>query len=462
MKSLWGEEFSVPNPKTKTILKKIKNPQDSSKIVTQSIKSTKLNLDQKLDLIKVNVMRILGRYADNTIIITNKQDLINYVDVAIKNDEIAIDTETNNSLDPITCKLMGACIYTPNMKQAYIPINHVNKDTQEKLENQLTEEDIKEQFSKLKNTKIIMHNGKFDYQVFKCTCDLKLKVYWDTMIGSRLLDENEKSAGLKQQYIDKIDSTIEKYSIDHLFKDVEYAVVDPELFALYAATDAYMTYELYKYQLEQFNKQENSKLKKLFLEIEMPVMEVTAEMELTGIELDTTYADRLGNKYHKISDQIENDIYLELKNYDDLIVKWRTTEEANFHPLSKKPNKNGEFTPQKSKNEQLHDPVEVSSPTQLAILLYDVMKVPVVDNKSPRGTGEDILQKLDIPLCKLILKKRGLDKLINTYIDKLPKCLNPKDHRLHAKFNSVEARTGRFSSSEPNLRIFWRPIMVTL
>lgn len=157
MKSLWGEEFSVPNPKTKTILKKIKNPQDSSKIVTQSIKSTKLNLDQKLDLIKVNVMRILGRYADNTIVITNKQDLINYVDVAIKNDEIAIDTETNNSLDPITCKLMGTCIYTPNMKQAYIPINHVNKDTQEKLENQLTEEDIKEQFSRLSNTKIIMH-----------------------------------------------------------------------------------------------------------------------------------------------------------------------------------------------------------------------------------------------------------------------------------------------------------------
>ena len=452
MKSLWGEEFSVPNPNTKTILDKIKNPKTTKNIVTTSIKSSKLNLEQKLDLIKTNVYRILGRYAQNTIVITSKESLHKYIDASIKNGEIAIDTETNNSLDPITCKLMGGCIYTPGQKQAYIPINHINPITNELLNNQLTENDLKDEFTRLTNTKIIMHNGKFDYQVIKCTCGIPLKVYWDTMIGARLLDENEKSAGLKEQYIDKIDFTVEKYSIDHLFKDIEYAVVDPQLFALYASTDAYMTYKLYKYQLEQFDRQENKKLKKLFLDVEMPVMEVTAEMELTGIELDIPYANRLGEKYHKISNSIENEIYLELKKYDKTIAEWRKTEDANFHVLSKKPNKNGEFIPQKSKNEQLHNPVEVSSPTQLAILLYDILKISVIDKKTPRGTGEDILKKIDLPLCKLILKKRGLDKLINTYIDKLPKCVNIKDHRLHAKFNSVEARTGRFSSSDPNLQ----------
>ena len=82
-----------------------------------------------------------------------------------------------------------------------------------------------------------MHNGKFDYEVIKMTCGIALKVYWDTMLGVRILDENEKSAKLKDQYRDKIDSSVEKYSIDHLFEDIEYAVVDPELFALYAATD---------------------------------------------------------------------------------------------------------------------------------------------------------------------------------------------------------------------------------
>lgn len=58
-----------------------------------------------------------------------------------------------------------------------------------------------------------MHNGKFDYQVIKCTCGLELSVYWDTMIGARILDENEKSAGLKQQYRDKIDSSVENIQL---------------------------------------------------------------------------------------------------------------------------------------------------------------------------------------------------------------------------------------------------------
>ena len=143
-----------------------------------------------------------------------------------------------------------------------------------------------------------MHNGKFDYQVIKCTTGKQLKVYWDTMIGTRILDENEKSAGLKQQYIAKIDPSIEKYSIDHLFEGVEYAVVDPEVFALYAATDAYMTYKLYEWQKKQFEKPGHERLYKLFLDVEMQVMEVAAEMELTGICIDSEYAQRLSKKYH--------------------------------------------------------------------------------------------------------------------------------------------------------------------
>ena len=60
------------------------------------------------------------------------------------------------------------------------------------LPNQLTEQDFREQLDRLGNTKIIMHNGKFDYQVIKCTCNCVLDVYWDTMIGARILNENER------------------------------------------------------------------------------------------------------------------------------------------------------------------------------------------------------------------------------------------------------------------------------
>lgn len=443
--SLWGEDFVVESSpiKTKKIIDKITKPKSSK---------TQVSITDKLKSIYDEVYRILGRYKENTIVIKTKEQLHEYIDSAISNNVIAIDTETNNSLQPLTCKLMGPCIYTPGCKNAYIPINHVNPITRERLNWQLTEADINEEFSRLVNVPIIMHNGKFDYQVIKCTTGVQLKVYWDTMIAARILDENEKSAGLKQQYIAKIDPTIEKYSIEHLFEDIEYALVDPEVFALYAATDAYMTYKLYMWQLDKFKLSEHKKLFDLFLNVEMPIMEVAAEMEMTGIELDLEYSQRLSNKYHKLADNVKAKIDNQLAQYKDLIDNWRKTDEANFHPKSTKPNKDGEYKYQKSKNEQLLDPPQLTSNTQFAILLYDVLKVPVVDKENPRGTGEDILKKIDNPLCELVLEQRGIDKLINTYIDKLPKCILPETGRLHAHFNQLGADTGRFSSSDPNLQ----------
>lgn len=452
MGSLWGDDFVVEKVPAKKVIKKVSNPKDPTQIIKQARKASGLSLTDRLELIRKEVIRVLGRYADNTQVIHTREDLHKYIDLAISNGIIAIDTETNNSLEPITCKLMGPCIYTPGGKNVYIPINHVNPVTRELLPNQCTEQDIKEEFSRLNDTKILMHNGKFDYQVIKCTCGIELSVYWDTILGVRILDENEKRAGLKEQYIDKIDSSVEKYSIDHLFKDIEYAVVDPDLFALYAATDAYMTYKLYEWQLAQFNRPGNERIKALLLDIEMPVMTIAAEMELTGMEIDSEYATRLSTKYHNKLHDVVTKIDIELENLRPVIEEWRKTSEANFHPQSKKPNKFGEYTLQKSKSEQLADPPQLTSPTQFAILLYDVLKTPVIDKKTPRGTGEAILNQIDQPVCKLLLEQRGLEKLIGTYIDKLPNCVCAKDNRLHAHFNQLGTDTGRFSSSDPNLQ----------
>lgn len=459
--SLWGDEFEI-KPKqieAKKILNKISKPKkviqtsEVKSVLTKSKTKSASIVDQYLLIpnIESEVNRILGKYKDNTVVIRNYKEFEDYITIAIQNGSIAIDTETNNSLDPISCKLMGACIYTPSMKQAYIPVNHVNRDGS-LLDNQITEAQIKEQFDRLKNTKIIMHNGKFDYQVIKCTCNCILDVYWDTMIAVKILDETELRASLKEQYVDKIDSSQEKYDIEHLFEGVQYSILDPELFALYAATDSKMTYELYQWQLKQFQLPGNEGIFSLFMNVEMPVVQVAAEMELTGVTIDKDYADRLSKKYHAKVDDVDKQIAEELKKYDNLIAEWRKTSEANFHPRSEYPNKNGEYTLKKSKSEQLQTPVAITSPTQLAIFLYDVLKVGVIDSKTPRGTGEDILLKIDLPICKLILEKRGLEKLIGTYIDKLPQCVSPIDNRLHAHFNQVGAGTGRFSSSDPNLQ----------
>lgn len=456
--SLWGEEFEIKPKKveTKKILDKISKPKQvvskaSSEVASKKNSKKNVNQYELIPYISAEVYRILGKYKDNTIVIRDYNQFQDYIDIAISNGSIAIDTETNNSLDPISCKLIGLCIYTPLMKQAYIPVNHINRDGT-LLDNQITEKQIKEQLDRLKNTKIIMHNGKFDYQVIKQTCKCILDIYWDTMIAVRILDENELRASLKEQYVDKIDSSQEKYSIEHLFEGVQYEILDPELFALYAATDPKMTYELYLWQLKQFQLPDNEGIFSLFMNVEMPVVQVAAEMELRGVAIDTEYANRLSKKYHQKEDIVDKKIEEELRKYDDIIRDWRKTPEANFHPQSKKPDKNGEFKLLKSKNEQLQNPVSITSPVQLAILLYDVLKVGEIDSKNPRGTGEDILQKINLPLCNLILEKRGLEKLIGTYIDKLPQCVSPVDNRLHAHFNQVGAGTGRFSSSDPNLQ----------
>lgn len=129
-------DITLPNEKeiTENILKKKSNPKDIKTTITKQVKSKKLSLEDRLTLIDNEVNRVLGHYKTNTLVIKTKEELIHYIDVAIKNNMIAIDTETNNSLDPITCKLMGACIYTPTLQQAYVPINHINWQTNERLE----------------------------------------------------------------------------------------------------------------------------------------------------------------------------------------------------------------------------------------------------------------------------------------------------------------------------------------
>ena len=346
---------------------------------------------------------------------------------------------------------MGLCIYTPGQKQAYVPVNHTDL-ADRKLDWQVTEQEINEELSRLGDTKILTHNGSFDCEVIKCTTGYSMHLYWDTFLGSMLLDENERSHGLKQQYIAKIDPSIEKYSIESLFSSIPYAYVDPDIFALYSAADAFMTYKLYEYQKSIFELPENNKLYKLFMDIEMPVLVVATNMEMTGVCIDKEYANKLVNFYLKEAEELDKEINEELDKLKDTITKWRLTPGANVKPLKAKIGKDGNPYG-KSKNEQLEDPVKISSSTQLAILMYDILKLPVVDKDSPRGTGEDILEKLKgkFPLGDTILKKRGIVKLLNTFIEAIPAKVSPRDNRLHAHFNTYGAATGRFSSSEPNL-----------
>jgi DNA polymerase-1 len=421
--------FELPKNSVEEIKKKL----DKVNKPTSTKKVTASNFQERMSEINTMVQKILGRYESMIEVISDKQELINYIEEANKNGIIAIDTETNNSLDPITCKLMGACLYTKGQKAVYVPINHVNYITEELLSWQLKESDLTDALSLLnKDTKIIMHNAKFDIQVLKHTTGVTLKAYWDTMIGAKLLDENELSRGgnygLKWQYANKVDPKSAIYNIETFFNGVKYALVDPKVFAMYAAVDAYATFRLYEYQQSQYDKEENRGIRNLLMNIEMPVLEVTVEMETLGIHLDTQLAKKLSIKYRKKLDKINEKIFKKISEYDEAIENYKFRNPG--HKLS--------------------DPILLSSPVQLSTLLYDIIKVPLVDGT--RGTGKDILKQIDHPICHDILEYRAIEKLLTTYIEKLPNEINPKTGKIHASFNQVGADTGRFSSNEPNLQ----------
>lgn len=468
--SLADFHVELNKPKPETLAAKAANPEDEEVDAAKVLKSKKVSLAEKLALIKIKVLEVLGKQRKNVIVIKTKKDFEDYVSKAIQFGRIAIDTETNNSTDPMTCQLMGLCLYYEGGKQAYIPINHVNPETGEHLDWQLTETDCREQLQRIidAGTFIVMHNGKFDYEVIKCTCDIEIEPDWDTMIGAHTINENEKMS-LKWQYIDKIDPTQEKYDIESLFV-VPYKYVEPEIFALYAATDSMMTDKLYVYQVAILEAPGNERLYWMFKTIEMPIVKVAGDMELIGVCIDQEFGERLRLKFNQNLEDIDVRIEQELEALKPTITKWKSSKDATAKTKQFEPKKTTlslakleekypyvdektgkRYKVGKAKIEQLGDPINLASPVQLAILFYDILKCPTVSKKSPRGTGKDELEALaertDIALCKLILERRGVVKLISTYIDVLPALARHwPDGRIRYKLNSVGTDTGRFSS----------------
>jgi len=476
--NLFGDEFAINlnKPDVKTLIDKAKKPKKVEADSEKVLKSKKLSLQERIAIITERVIKVLGHQRKNIVVIRDKNTFHDYVTAAINSGRIAIDTETNNSTDPITCKLMGLCLYYPGGKQAYIPVNHVDLDTRELLPNQLTEADCREQLQRINEagTFIVMHNGKFDYQVLKCTCDIEVVPDWDTIIGVHTIDENEKNdkLSLKWQYVNKIDPSQEKYDIGSLFENIPYAIIDPDIFALYAATDSLMTDKIFELQESILTAPENEKLLWLFKNIEMPIVKVAADIELAGVCIDQEFGERLRLKYNKILEDIDVKVQDELKKYESKIAAWRLSPEANAPQKVWQPKKTkmteeeiiakypevDEKTGKRYKNsnktpaQQLDDPINLASPTQLAILFYDILKCPTVSKKSPRGTGKDELEaiaekKPDLLLCNLLLERRGIVKLVSTYIDVLPALAQHwPDGRIRYKLNSIGTDTGRFSS----------------
>ncbi len=416
--------FEKPKVSDKELLNKVKSAKP------KSVRTN--NIAAKIQEIVSSAENKLGKYKDKYLIIQNIDDLCEYISKAIKNNICAIDTETTG-LDTMRDDLVGVCLYTPNKKPAYVPIGHKSYITGQKINSQLNIDDVKLELEKF-NGKWIMHNAKFDIRILRHTMNLYLECYWDTMLAGFCINENEKH-GLKDLHL-KYCNSLDKESLtfDKLFNGVSFDLVPISSAYLYAAGDAIKTFELYEYQKNILEKSNMEGPYNVFKNIEMPIINVCADMEDRGVCLDLDVCDKLKDKYHKIREEQTDVINNILNKYDSKISQYK------LH----------------NPNHKLNDPINIGSPTQLAILFYDILKLESPVKKSPRGTGEEILKhfaqnNIEKDLCEAILNIRGTDKLLSTYIDKMPEIIYD-DGRIHCNYNQYGAKTGRFSSSDPNMQ----------
>jgi DNA polymerase-1 len=320
---------------------------------------------------------------------------------------VCFDTETTG-LDAHIAELVGISFsYKPN-EAYYIPVSE-NREEAQQLVNE-----FKPFFENSSNLKI-GQNIKYDLLVLK-KYGVELKGHlFDTMIAHFLIqpDMRHNMNVLAETYLNyspvSIETLIGKKGKDQL----SMRSVEIEQIKEYAAEDADITLQLKNVFEPMLN---DTHTKKLFEEIEIPLIPVLADMEAEGIMLDKAALKEL-------SLTLEKDI---------------THVEAEIQKLA-------------------GTPFNVSSPKQVGDVLFEVLQIAEKPKKTKTGqyaTGEEVLVKLvgKHDIVGKILDYRELVKLKNTYVDTLPLLVNPTTHRIHTSFNQVVAVTGRLSSDNPNLQ----------
>ncbi len=325
----------------------------------------------------------------------------------------AFDTETTG-LDYMEARIVGVSFAVTAQEAAYVPLAHDYPGAPDQLNREQVLEKLRPMLEDPRQFKV-GQNLKFDLHVLSNHGIHLTGICHDTMLESYVLDSTATRHDM--------DAIAEKYL--HIqtihFEDVAgrgakqltFNQVALEQAAPYAAEDAEVTLRLHQHLWPQLA--QATSLKRVYQEIEIPLISVLACMERIGVRVDV---EALRRQSEEISQRLE-----ELK------------QEA--YALA------GES-------------FNLGSPKQLQQILFEKQGLPV-NRKTPKGqpsTAEDVLQELalDFPLPKLIIEHRGLSKLKSTYTDKLPLEINPRTGRVHTSYHQAVASTGRLSSSDPNLQ----------
>lgn len=318
----------------------------------------------------------------------------------------AFDTETTG-IDPITAELVGMSFSWKEGEAYYVavPADRAAADAVVALFKEVLEDEA--------ITKV-GQNIKYDYIMMR-RYGIELRgPMFDTMLAHYLLQPEQRHG---MDYLAEVYLKYRTISIEELIgkgkNQLTMRQVPVPTVSEYACEDADVTLRL-KNILEADLKREG--FEKLFYEIEMPLVRVLAEMELTGVRIDTDALKEISEQLSAQLLEIEKQIFAEAGT---------------------------EFN--------------VNSPKAVGEVLFDHLKLDPKAKKTKTGqysTSEEVLEKLTDrhPVVALILEQRGLKKLLNTYVDSLPQLINPATGKIHTSFNQAVTATGRLSSSNPNLQ----------
>ena len=340
-------------------------------------------------------------------LIENEDELRRLCNFFITKEFVSIDTETT-STDAISAELVGLSFSAEESKAFYVP---VPANYEEALK-------VVEIFKPMYESDKIMKIGqniKYDYEVLtRYGVTIQGKMF-DTMIAHYLIQPE------LHHNMDYLAETLLGYQTIHIEellgpkgkKQKNMRDLSPTDIYEYAAEDADITLRL-KNVLEPRLKELG--VEELFWNIEMPLVRVLADMELNGVCLDTEALQDTSKIFNERMREYEQEIYKE------------AGEEFN-----------------------------ISSPKQVGDILFGKLQIMDKPKKTKTGqyvTSEEVLQSLEnkSPIVRNILNYRGMKKLLSTYIDALPKLINPRTGHIHTSFNQALTATGRLSSSDPNLQ----------
>ena len=340
-------------------------------------------------------------------LVDNKEKMAVLAEKLLVQKFFSLDTETTG-IDPITAELVGMSFSFAENQAFYVPVPANREEA-------LTIVNIFKPAFENPDSLKIGQNIKYDLiMLANYGVTLKGKMF-DTMIAHYVL-QPELRHGM--DYLAEIYLKYETIKIEELIgakgkKQGNMRDLAPEAVYKYACEDADVTLKL-KQVLE--NELETNGVKKLFEEIEMPLVPVLAYMERNGVRIDTEALKETSRHFTARMNQIEEEV----------------------HQLA-----GMEFN--------------IASPKQVGEVLFDRLKIVEKAKKTKTGqyvTSEEVLESLrgKHEIVGKILEHRGLKKLLGTYIDALPQLINPATGRIHTSFNQTVTATGRLSSSNPNLQ----------